>query len=171
LAIDLLAPSRLSDPNWRRFVRLLGQRRFGLASGSGLVDWGVDALVAGWESQSLNVMAGLSKPPNEFEVDEYVERMMKELGVQMPEEHEFAKLYGMAVARDMLAGKTTPYEGAGELRNLWVRTGHPEHLVPWAMYEEKYDLARDRVYGEVADVGRDILDEARRMLGEQTECA
>ena len=165
MTIDPIASSRLSDPNWRRLVRLLGQRKLGLISGSAIVDWGVDALVAGWESRSLNVLAGLAKPPNEFEVDEYVGRMLKELDVRVPDDKEFAKLYGMAVAGEMLAGTTTPYDGARELFNLWLRSGCPGDLQAWCGYEDEYELARDGVFGDIADVERDILDEARRMLG------
>jgi hypothetical protein len=163
-----LSAAHLSDPIWRRLVALLGRRSFGNGSASDLVDWGVEALVAGWESQSLNVLAGLAKPPNDFEVDRYVERMMAELGIETPDTDRLASLYGVAVAASMLAGDTAPYEGAKELYRLWLNTGCRKVLQPWAMFEDQYELARDQVYGDVADVERDILAEARRMVGQHS---
>jgi hypothetical protein len=163
--MELLTGVTLADPTWRRLVMLLGRRRFDLARGSDLVDWGVDALLAGWESQSLNVLAGLWKPPDELEVDHYVERMMRELGVEMPAAAELPKLYGIAVAREMLARTITPRDGARELLGLWIKTGCPKDREFWGVYEDAYDHIG--VYRDVADVDRDILDEARRMVGEQ----
>jgi hypothetical protein len=162
VSIVPLAPTRLSDPTWRRLVTVLGRRRFRNGSGSDVVDWAVDALVAGWESPSLNVLGGLAKPPNEFEVDRYVERMMQGLGVEMPDESHLADLYALAIALDLLAGAVSPYEGARELSHLWMKSAQPKKLQPWFGYEDEYELARDGVYGDVADV-----EEARRLVAQE----
>lgn len=108
---NLLPPlnsSRLSDARWRRLARLLARTQFGTGSGSDVVDWAVDALTSGWDSNALQVLAGLDKPPNEFEVDGYVERMLSELGVEMPRGTQVVNLYAVAIARDILAALAAP---------------------------------------------------------------
>jgi len=166
MTMVLLDASHLADRTWRGLVRVLGRRRFATGSGSGLVDWAVEALVARWASPSLNVLGGLAKPPNEFEVDRYVAHMMEELGVEMPDEGGLADLYARAIAQDLLAGAVSPYEGARELNHLWTKLGYPERLQSWVGFETKYELARDGVCGDMAEVERQILGEAQRLLDE-----
>src|SRR6266540_1386115 len=50
-------------------------------------------------------------------------------------------------------------------------SSRPKDLQAWCGYEDGYELARDRVDGDIAQVERDNLDEARRMVGEQHERA
>lgn len=157
--------AKLSDPLWRRLIRLLGRAKLGNGTESDLVDWAVDALSAGWQSDGLAILAGLAKPPNGFEVDRYVERMMVELGVEMPDPKRLAMLHAVAVAGDVLAATASPYEGAREMYQLWLN-GSPKELQPWAGLEDEYELARDGVYGDTADVERRIRDEAWRVVSE-----
>lgn len=162
-----LHESHLADDVWRGLVRTLGRRqfRFAFASGSDIVDWAYAALVAGWDSGSLRILAGLDKPPNDFEVDSYLWRAVEEAGVKLPGEEELAELYALTVARDIVAGSVGPYEVSRELRSLWLATGCPSRLSAWSAFEDQYELARDGVvFGDVADVEREIRAEARRML-------
>jgi hypothetical protein len=139
-------------------------RQFGSSSGSRIVDWAVDALVAGWDSPSLRVLAGLEKPPNEFEVDRYVTQVAQELRIDIPNRRGLGELYALVIARDLVDGAAPPYEGSRELRRLWLVLGCPTSLQPWSMYEDGFELARDGIYGSVGDVERDIINEAKRML-------
>jgi len=75
----------------------------------------------------------------------------------------FVTLYAVAVASDMLDGITPPYDGARELRHLWLSTDCPNELQPWSMFEDEYELARDGVYGKTGEVEREILHEAQRI--------
>lgn len=38
--------------------------------------------LSGWEGLSLSILAGLEHPPNEFEVEHYIDRVMRDLGVE-----------------------------------------------------------------------------------------
>lgn len=160
-----LTTARLSDAVWRRLVEVLGVRCFANGSGSALVDWAVEALEAGWESTRLNMLAGIARPPNEFEVERLVERILEDLGVESPDKDALAHLYANAIARGMLAGDTSPHDGVNGLYRLWLATGCPAALHPWCGLGAELDLAEGGVHGEVADVERRILGEARRMVG------
>ncbi len=160
-----LSPSHLSDDRWRRLARLLARTQFGTGSGSDVVDWAVDALVAGWDSPALEVLAGLDKPPNDFEVDRYVDRALSELGVEMPRGPQVVHLYAVAIAGDILAGTISPYEGAREMFRICVAANYPEELRSWVGLEDDYELARDGVHGNVDDIEQKITEAARRLVG------
>lgn len=166
-----LDPSRLADGRWRRLARLLARTQFGTGSGSDVVDWAVDALVAAWDSPSLEVLAGLDKPPNEFEVDRYVERALSEMGVEMPRGPQVVHLYAVAIAGDILAGTISPYDGAREMFRVCVATNYPEELRAWVGLEDEYELARDGVYGNVDDTERKIREAARSLVGRVPDSA
>lgn len=144
---------------------LLGRRRFGNGVGRDVVNWAADALLAGWESASLGVLAGLDGLPNEFEVDDYVERVLGELRVEMPDADRLARLYAVAIAADVVAGTTSPGDAAREMVHLWLRTGRPRDLLPWLSHDD--DFVRASHEGDDADVEavrRAIREEAQRVV-------
>jgi hypothetical protein len=49
------------------------------------IDWAVDMLGIGYESPSLLILAGLSKPTDLYEAEEYLKGSIKELGLKIPE--------------------------------------------------------------------------------------
>lgn len=136
-----------------------------------MVDWAVDALVAGWDSLSLEMLAGLDKPPNDFEVDRYVERALAELGVEMPRGPQLVNLYAVAIAGDILAGTISPYDGAREMFRICVTTNYPDELRSWVGLEDDYELARDGFSGNVDDIEQKIREAARRLVGRVPETA
>ena len=52
------------------------------------IDWAVDMLSLGYETPSLLILAGLSKPTNFFEAENYLLGSLKELKIELPERHE-----------------------------------------------------------------------------------
>lgn len=52
-----------------------------LSNGPGMVAWAEAMLIAGFESQHLNVLVGETPPFNDFEMDEMLERTRRELNV------------------------------------------------------------------------------------------
>ena len=52
------------------------------------VDWAVEMLSLGYETSSLLILAGISKPVNFFEAEKYLLSSFNELSITLPEEHE-----------------------------------------------------------------------------------
>jgi hypothetical protein len=52
------------------------------------IDWAVEMLSLGYETPSLLILAGISKPTNFFEAEKYLLRSINELGIELPEEHD-----------------------------------------------------------------------------------
>ena len=52
------------------------------------VDWAVEMLCLGYETPSILILAGISKPTNFFETEKHLLDSLKELGITLPEKHE-----------------------------------------------------------------------------------
>ncbi|HYQ80582.1 MAG TPA: hypothetical protein VEP68_03720 [Anaeromyxobacteraceae bacterium] len=160
--------STLADPVRRRLYRALARRAFLGEGGGSMVDWAVEALAAGWDSAPLRVLAGLVKPPNEFEVGRVLTETLKSLGLEMPEMDELVRAAAFVVAGDIVSGATLPRVGCAELSRLCSATGYRESLMPFYTAEEAYALAETGVYGTVEEVTEAVLDDARRLVESST---
>lgn len=52
------------------------------------VDWALEMLLRGYESPSLLILAGISKPTNFFEAEKYLLNSLNELGIALPEKQD-----------------------------------------------------------------------------------
>lgn len=52
------------------------------------VDWAIEMLYLGYETPSILILAGISKPTNFFETEKCLLDSLKELGIAVPEKHE-----------------------------------------------------------------------------------
>ena len=159
-----LDPTKLADPVQRRLYRALARRSFLGESGGAMVDWAAEALSAGWDTDPLRILAGLGKPPNEFEVGRVLGEAMKSLGIEMPDTDDLVSTAAFIVASDLVSGTTPPRVGCEELSRLCSATGYRENLMPFYTAEEAYSLAENGVYGTAQDVTAAVLDDARRLV-------
>jgi hypothetical protein len=159
-----VSETRRDDPVFRALVLALARRDAGVQSGSSLVDWATEAMLAGWDATSLSVLAGLGKPPNEFEVDAYVTRLAAELKLELPRGDSRRDAHIALLAEGIVSGALSPYDGARELAQLYYAGGWPKALLPFSLLEDAFELARDGIHGCVGDVEHDILKEAKLIL-------
>jgi hypothetical protein len=83
----------------------------------------VDALVNGYDSPSLRMLAGLDladEPPTDSEMDDYITRCFDEVGCPPPTRDECLARYVLLVAEDITSGALSPKEGAQELRETYL---------------------------------------------------
>ena len=52
------------------------------------IDWAVDMLTLGYETPSLIILAGISKPTSYYEAEEYLTKSLKELNINVPASEE-----------------------------------------------------------------------------------
>lgn len=155
---------QLGEPVHRRLYQVLARRAMNWESGSAVVEWAEVALLAGWESCPLATLAGLDKPPNEFETDRWLADTLKSLGLPWPEKAELLDLLALSVSGDILAGTTAPDVGCKELSKLCWSTGYPKKLMPFYMAESELELAASGIYGTVEAATEDILKAARLLV-------
>lgn len=66
------------------------------------VKWAEAALCEDFDSPSLRMLAGLGEPLNFFEVKEYTEAALKELGIEIPSGAEAVSAYAKDIALDII---------------------------------------------------------------------
>jgi hypothetical protein len=156
--------SQLSDPVRRRLYRALAYRALFWESGSAVVDWAGEALVAGWESKPLAILAGLDKPPNEFEIDRYLGEALTAAGITWPCKEELIRVLAVIIAEDIVTGATTARAGCGQLSKLCWSTGWPRFLREFVNADDELDRADQGSYGTVDEATLHIVEAARELL-------
>ncbi len=129
-----------------------------------MVERACEALRGGWDCTPLAILAGLDKPPNEFEIDRYLRNALMELHIDWPEREELLRAYEVIVAEDIVTGRISPKVGCLELSKLCSTTKYPRRLMDFYTAEDELDLAEDGTHGTVEEVTRRILAAAQRMV-------
>ena len=116
-----------------RLISGLAAFEAGDAAAESLVEWAVAALVAGHDSATLRVLAGLL--PGEADgsaIAAYARRAARELEVEMPEGEALCRAYISVACRALLHGELAP-EVALDRIHRWVVSplGHPRDLMRW----------------------------------------
>jgi hypothetical protein len=148
----------------RELLYALAWWRFKPGSAQLVVNWAAHALVT-HDGPSLRILAGLSSPYNEFEVDEWLVKVSKELGVLLPSSDQLLHAYCALVAEDIVNNRITPLDGCETIYGLFVMLGYPEALASWTGLDDEVQLAHAGVRGTLADAEASIRAEAHRMLG------
>jgi hypothetical protein len=156
--------AELEDAVRRQLYRVLARRALRWDSGSAVVDWANMALAAGPGSTPIAILAGLEKPPNEFEVDRYLRDALTELGVEWPDKAELLRVFAIILAEDMLKGVASPKAACLELSKLCSTSGYPRWLMDFYTAEDELDLAERGIFSTVEEVAQHIISAARRMV-------
>lgn len=99
-----------------------------LISAEILPDIATEALVAGCDSLSLRLLAGLTQVEAE-EARTLLKKALLELHLSIPDARQAVSLLARDVARDILQGTSSPYEGAKEISDLSLLVA-PDHHLP-----------------------------------------
>jgi hypothetical protein len=154
----------MTDSHPEPVVDLLATYFVGGASSANLSDAAVRAMEAGLDSPALRMLAGLSGETNAWELESLIQRMLRELGLPMPDRSSVVRLMARPLARVFLAGRISPDAFVDELYALSrhdVREGHH----PWCLLQDDWMLARDGTEGTVAEATAALREEAERLVG------
>jgi hypothetical protein len=161
----MISLAQLGDPVRRDLYRALARRALRWESGSAIIDWADRALLAGWDTRPLAILAGLDKPPNEFETDMYLAAALRSLGLEMPGKDDLIRILALIIAGDMVTGATSLKAGCSELSHLAGAAGYPPWLMELYNADDALSLAEEGIIGRVEEVTRHILDASRHLLG------
>lgn len=124
---------------------LLGGIRLNIGSSPRAVEWAEDRLAEGVDTPSLRILAGLSKPPNDFEVADLLEAVWKESGGEAKETAVLAKEHMVELALDSLSGRCSMDEGLRAGFDLARAIDDDNVIALWSAAEDDFSLARDGV--------------------------
>ena len=153
-------------PTVQRFCDLAALWNIDAARTKDVIDAACDVLATGVDGPAMRTLASMSVSPllSPFEVDGPLADALEEVGATLPPRQTDAAVEAAvrAMARRTLRGDMTPRELVNWAHRVITHTGveMAERLVT---LDDQYDLAQDRIYGEVAQVEAEILEEAQRL--------
>jgi len=74
-------------------------------------------LEEGLESDSLLILCSLNENDNSFEINEYFEKAIEELNIELPEKRQAAIIYAKGIVDDILNDEIEIIEGVYEIKN------------------------------------------------------
>jgi len=108
------------------------------------VAWALSLLEGGVESKNLAILATLHKLPNEFEVDEYFNKVLAELKIEKPATDDATRGLAKVIAHEVIDGDLAPLDGVEQLQSINSAMGYPEYL-------SKFVSLADEWYSENID--------------------
>ncbi|MGD6741692.1 hypothetical protein ACOKM3_07605 [Streptomyces sp. BH106] len=156
------------DEALKQLSHLARERTFGTHVGSDrLIQAGLDALIAGVESPSLALLAGLL-PSEEPEAPELYDQVLDELGLAFhPPADPRAAKWAMAhwIVGQIADGSLDPATGTHLIRtDIAYDLGYPEDLEPLVHYahnlddwEENWDISRAKLNRQAVEAANEFL--------------
>ncbi|MFI2739519.1 hypothetical protein [Streptomyces sp. NPDC018711] len=157
-----------SDDALEQFRHFARERAFGRHVGSDrLIQAGLDALIAGIESPSLAMLAGLLRS-EEPEAPELFDQVLEELGLLFhPPADPRAAKWAMAywIAGQIADGSLDPAAGTHLIwADIAYDLGYPEALEPLVHcahnldgWEESWGVSVEELYGEAVEAAKQFL--------------
>ena len=118
------------------------------------VDWADEAIVAGFDSQSLRILAGLQQPYDELEINRLSTKAFIELNIIPLKVESCISYYITTILRQTLDGKLTQKQTLLKLMQLYLATHHEKSLKDfYLLYHAASDLetSKDQWYWKGAN--------------------
>ena len=123
-------------------IRLLSERYFKKETVS---DWAIKCLEKGHDSKSLRMLATMSDSfTSPFELDDYFERTLSELGWNKISSEEYLMRYTTILAEGIVEKRIDPINSSREIYAILVDLDYPSKLSAWIDINEmiwEYDYS------------------------------
>lgn len=108
-------------------------------SGEDWVNWAIDMVENGYESEHLYILAGKTSPYNLFEIDDLVEKALAELGIKRPIGNEAIDGYAYYLISQALSGSLQYADVLQHLKNICITLDYYDPLYPFYLLYYAYD--------------------------------
>jgi hypothetical protein len=121
-----------------------------------LAVWGLEQ---GFDGPALRELAGRTSATRSHESD-LIERALRELGKEPLDVSDAGQLSAILLCKQIVSGKTSPYDGAARLWSIYNCCGSPKSLIPFVGLASEWedDLAHRKHYD------KRILEAAKKFL-------
>ena len=132
---------------------------------SAMIDWAVSQLLQGKKSQSLYLLAGMSKNDNYFDVEDYFFKSIKELDLILSTEEkaieEFIVPQVHEVCAQIVNNEISPINGSQKLEHLYdiAVTRMKKDISAWYIINMRYGLQLEKLDAVTL---KDFEDEVRQ---------
>ena len=153
------------DEARRALVDIAARWACGFVNATDVVDTATDVLVAGLDSPSLRVLAGVPAAQATIEVPDLIERVMDEVGLPYfgPGHPNSRLLAAAALATEHINGRLTARDLC---RIVHQHYGHQAHelIEPLAVLDDDYDILDYSPTPSEAQLEQRTLDAARALI-------
>ncbi|HZG00717.1 MAG TPA: hypothetical protein VEY71_06925 [Chitinophagales bacterium] len=130
------------------------------SSGDDWVKWAIEMLQAGYETESLLILAAESPPYNGFELDDLTTKVLHDLKLDYSDKHLVVKNYVSYLISEALQGRIEVLKALRKLRDLCIELDYESSLMDfYLLYYAKEDLLVDNVQWYWNDADRSNIDE------------
>lgn len=124
------------------------------------VDWALEMMEAGFESDNLYILAGITKPFNQFELHELTRKVLEDLGFSYADKDAILKNYVYYLISSSVDHPETYYKTLLELKNLCQDLGlDSAYMDFYLLYYVKDDLRVDEVQWYWNGANRQNIDQ------------
>jgi hypothetical protein len=110
---------------------LLAMDVLGTIKTKDVVDWAVDSLVAGLDSDSLRILAGFDESDSIFEIRDYFTKVKSELDLHEPLKDQAVRIYSVHLANAILEKDSNYGSLVSQLSELCYKNDYPDYLMEW----------------------------------------
>jgi hypothetical protein len=138
----------------RSTYKILADKVQQQANAEDWIDWALEMMDAGFETEHLVILAGLSPHLNRFELDDIVNRALKELSLDTMTKDEMIYGYVYFLIDEALNSKISSKAALDILRKLCRDRDYEEELFPFyllAYAQEELDELGVQLYWKDAD--------------------
>lgn len=106
------------------------------------VDWAVDMLMVGFDTENLTILAGESEPFNQFQMQELTDKVLTELQLDSSDKDQTIKNYTSYLIDKSLEGQLDNFKVLGILKDICIELGYEKYLYDfYSLYFAKDDLS------------------------------
>jgi hypothetical protein len=107
------------------------------------INWAIDMVSAGFETEHLIILAGISKPYNQFYLQDLTSKVFNELSLDFSSVKETSFQYATFLAGEVQAGCRNQYEVLQTLKQVCQDLDYPKELMDfcllfWAVDDLRY---------------------------------
>ncbi|MFD1145487.1 hypothetical protein ACFQ4C_30455 [Larkinella insperata] len=121
--------------------KILKEKAFNSDIDESWVDWALEMMQAGFESDSLYQLAGISKPYNQFELQDLTNKVLKELHLDYSDKESAIRNYVYYLISNAIDAPEKYLETLRELKNICIDLDMAkEYMDFYLLYFAKDDL-------------------------------
>jgi hypothetical protein len=131
--------------------------------GQSLIDWGIEMIEAGFESENLFMLAGKTKPYNQFELQELLDKVLKDFNLDHGNKDIVVRNYIRSIIVNSVNKPDTYFETLQKIKDICIDLGlgtyGQEYNDFYLLYFAKENLIESPVQWYWDGANRENIDE------------
>ena len=125
------------------------------------VDWAVDMLVAGFDTDNLRILAGETEPINQFYAQDLVEKILSELKLDYSDKEYVVKNYALFLIEKSLSSKLDNFKTLRILKDICVELDYADYLYDFYLLyyaKEDFEYSEYQYYWKKNNLTKENID-------------